>query len=369
MRTLDRYLARYFAINVVLLCITLAAFVVGVDIFLNLKVFIRAAKEIAGADASSLRLAIQTCLNVIDLWGPRLLQLYSYIVGLVCVAAMGFTLASLVRRREIVAALAGGVSLHRIAMPFLVVTIGFQLIALANQELVLPRIAHLLPRSAGDTFKRDIDSFPVHLFRDGQNRKFYASSFDPVTERMEQVDIFERNEDSTLARRIHADAAQWDEASRAWILENATVESASSASAGTIESIQTDLAPTAILVRHLQGYAANLSWRQASDMLSSGVQIDPAMRHKIVRNMFAKPALATTNLLAFMIAISFFLTRQPVSMVVQSLKCAPIAIASMLGGALGAAAPPPGFPVEIGVFVPAMLLLPLAAAAMFGLRS
>ncbi|MFG0258020.1 MAG: LptF/LptG family permease [Phycisphaerales bacterium JB043] len=369
MRILDRYIAKYYAINVVLLCVTLAAFVVGVDIFLNLKVFVRAAKEIAGADASGIRLALQTCLNVIDLWGPRLLQLYSYIIGLVCVAAMGFTLASLVRRREIVASLAGGVSLHRLILPFLLVTVAFQVVALANQELVLPRIAHLLPRSAGDTFKRSIESFPVHLYRDGQQRKFYAASFDPSTQRMEQVDIFERNDDKTLARRIHADAAQWDEHTKSWVLENAVIESADSSQPTRIDRIQTDLEPTAILVKHLQGYAANLSWRQATQMLSSGVQIDEAMRRKVVRNMYAKPALASTNLLAFLIAISFFLTRQPVSMVAQSIKCAPVAIGAMLGGALSAAAPPPGFPVQFGVFVPAMVLLPIAAAFLINLRS
>jgi lipopolysaccharide export system permease protein len=369
MRILDRYIAKYFALNVVLLCVTLAAFVVGVDIFLNLKIFIRTAKMIAGDDASGFRILVQTCLNVIDLWGPRLLQLFSYIVGLVCVAAMGFTLSTLVRRREIVAALAGGVSLHRLAAPFLAVTLGFQMLALVNQEIVLPRIAHLLPRGAGDTFKRTIDSFPVQLYSDGQDRKFYAASFDPKTQRMEQVDIFERNTDKSLARRIHADGAYWDAPSKSWILENPVVESTSAEARQTIDRIQTDLEPTAILVKHLQGYAANLSWRQASQMLSSGVKIDQAMQRKIVRNMYAKPALATTNILAFLIAISFFLTRQPVSMVTQSIKCAPVAIAAMLGGALGAAAPLPGFPVAVSVFVPSMLLVPLAAAAIFSLRS
>jgi len=41
----------------------------------------------------------------------------------------------------------------------------------------------------------------------------------------------------------------------------------------------------------------------------------------------------------------------------------------MIGGALGAAAPLPGLQVEVGVFVPAMVLAPMAIAAVVSIRS
>jgi lipopolysaccharide export system permease protein len=367
-RILDRYIAVIYLANIVSLFVALSAFVVGVDVFLNLKNFVSAAKRVAPEAASTLWIAANTCLNVIDLWGPRLLQLFSYLVGLILIAAMGFTLTTLVRRRELVAGLASGVSLHRLAAPFLLVGAVFIGLAVANQELVLPRIAHLLPRGADDTFKRSLDTVSVPLLKDGAGRLFYASDFDPATNTMRNVHIWERNADGKIARRIRADEASWD--GDAWALESPTVEAVAGLSGGVAPArIETDLEPNAVLVKRVRGYGATLSWRQIDEMLSSNVQMEEETVRRLQKIRYGRIAMATANFLALVIALPFFLVRLPQNMVAQTLKSAPVAIGAMIGGALGAAAPLPGLPVEVGVFVPAMVLLPMAIAAVVSIRS
>ena len=109
MNRLDRYIARRYLANCIALFVVLFAFVVGIDVFLNLRRFISAATAL-DPDGSGLKIAAATGLAIIDLWGPRLLQLFNYLSGLVIVMAAGFTAASMVRKRELVAALASGVT-------------------------------------------------------------------------------------------------------------------------------------------------------------------------------------------------------------------------------------------------------------------
>lgn len=366
MTLLDRYIARLFLTNILTLSVALAGFVVGIDVFLNMRQFIGAAERMAPEGASTLWLVANTCLNVIDLWGPRLLQLFSYIIGLVLIAAMGFTLTTLVRRRELVAALASGVSLHRLALPFVAVGMALVTLAVANQEFVLPRIAHLLPRGPSDTFKRTIDAFTVPLLRDGSGRMFYAGRFDPVEERMERVHIWERDEQGRITRRIFADEAVWDGAG--WALSGARVEALGGAPAPP-QRIVTDLEPTTVLVKRVRGYGATLSWRQIDRMMRADVTMDTATRNRLQAIRFGRLSIASSNFLALLIVLPFFLVRQPVGMVARSLKAAPVAIGAMIGGALGAAAPIAGLPVELGVFIPPLLLTPLAIASLTSIRS
>jgi hypothetical protein len=63
------------------------------------------------------------------------------------------------------------------------------------------------------------------------------------------------------------------------------------------------------------------------------------------------------------------LTREPRNMVVQSLKCAPVAVGSLLGSTLAILAPIPGLPVELGVFLPVLALLPVAIAGATSIKT
>lgn len=371
MRLLDRYIAKLYLTNVIALALALGTFMVGIDMMLNMKRFVDAAQRVAPEDASGIHIALLTALGVIDIWGPRLVQLLAYLASLVLVAAMGFTCASLLRRRELVAALASGVSLHRLAAPFVAVGVIVLLLSAAAQELALPKVAHLLPRSAREAHQRTLDTVRVPLLADGTGRLWYAARYDPANEVMHVVSVWERSDDGAVLRRVSADTARWD--GRVWALENAVEERAERPQPTPLPAdavIQTDLDPTSVLVRRVRGYGQNLSWREIDRTLSLGRDsIDPGERRRLQTIQWGRPALLTMNLLGLLIALPFFLRRTPGNLPLQALKCAPLLLLAMVGGAIGAAAPLQGVPVPVGVFLPTLVLLPVAIAAISLVRT
>lgn len=367
MGIIDRHIAGRYLLNVIIIFMIVFSFVVAVDLFLNLDDFIGAASEMRpGAEGPELLLV--TTFAVVDLWGPRLLQLFSYLTGVVLVVALGFTCAQFVRHREFIAVLASGQSLLRLARPMLLVAGLVTVVGLANQEFLIPRVASLLPRSQSDAGQRAIESFRVPLVRDGQNRLFYAAGFDAEENRMIHVSIWERDEQGGVTRRIWASEAHWDGVG--WDLVNARAETPENpGEIATVERIETDLNPTVILVHQVHGYGASLSWREINRTLSTGDDVSPAIRERFDRIRYGRLSMAAGTLLAVVISLPFFLVRAPRSMVGQSLRCAPLAMAALAGSVLGAAAPLPGLPVAVGVFVPVLVLLPLAIWALTSIRT
>src|SRR5690606_13293541 len=122
MNLIDRYIARQYLTNIAALLVILSCFVVAIDVSLNLPRYWNQAVEMcrqSPATDTTLRRLILTPLLIMDLWWPRLLALFNFLLGLVLVGAMGFTCTQLVRHRELVAVLTAGQSLFRIARPIL----------------------------------------------------------------------------------------------------------------------------------------------------------------------------------------------------------------------------------------------------------
>ncbi|MBL8765010.1 MAG: LptF/LptG family permease [Phycisphaerae bacterium] len=379
MSILDRYIARQFLANTLVLILILFSFVVTVDLSLNVDRFLRVARAMAqGENDSGLRQALITIFLVADLWWPRLLQLFNFMLGLVLAASMGFTLTQLVRHRELVAMLASGVSLYRVARPILVVVAGLTLVQAANQEFVIPRIAPLLTRDHGEAGKRDWSAFEVRPTSDGQGRLISATRFDPQTGRAEGFNVWERDAGGRATRRISAERAQWrgggwdltDGVERRLTLAPAgkTERAAGPGASQPVARLDTDLGPTALLVKHYASLGQSLSLAQIREMLANPA-LDASLRERLERTGYGRLSSMASNLLAILIAMPFFLVREPRNMLVQSLKCAPLAMVSLLGGVMGSAAPVPGLPAWFGVFLPVLVLAPLAIAMLSRVRT
>lgn len=367
MNRLDLYIARRYLANCIALFVVLFAFVVGIDVFLNLRRFIQAATEL-DPDGSGLKIAAATGLSIIDLWGPRLLQLFNYLSGLVIVLAAGFTAASMVRKRELVAALASGVSLHRLSAPIAVAALGVIAAQAMNQEYFLPKVAHLLPRDAKDVGRRELESFRVSLMRDGSGRLWHAGSFDPSEQRLERIAIWERDGAGHVLRRIHADEAVW--VGDAWQLAGGAAERPGDRRLEPVDRVETDLEPMVILVRQVAGFGQSLSWRQINMALSQKTTpIDDATRARLNRIRFGRVAIMLSNFSILLIALPFFLTRTPVNVASRSLKIAPVIALAMIGSIAGVTTPLPGLPVWMAVFFPPLVLAPIAIATMSNMKT
>ena len=385
MSRLDRYIARQYLINVLALFVILFSFVVAIDAGLNLDRFIDRADELGttnGEPPSGLRRGVLTATLVVDLWWPRLVQLYNYLLGIIMVGATGFTLSQMVRHRELVAIMASGQSLRRVAVPILAVSVVLTGVQLVSAEVFIPKIAPLIPRDHGQAGTRDLGATRLLLVPDAQGRLFSAARFDAARDAMIDVHIMERDGDGILTRHITADRA--DAVDRGWRLTGGSAttpgsEGTAAAAARPVDFVASDLDPTMLRVTQFAGYSQSLSFAQIGQMLSV---IERAERNeagasdhlqsriqRLERLRWSRFAIALANLIGVALALPFFLTRLPTNMVVQSLRCAPVALGAIMGGIVGSAIPVPGLPTAVSVFVPVLLLSPMLIWASSAIRS
>lgn len=372
MTTLDRYIAKQYLFNVLALLVVLFSFVVSVDVALNIDRFIDAAHKM-DPGGGSLRRASLVALGVLDIWWPRLLQLYVYLVGLVLVAAMGFTYTQMVRSRELVAVMAGGISLFRVARPVLLVALGFLALRAVDTELVLshPKVAPLLTRDQGDIGRRSWSEFPVRLVRDADNRVLLAERFDPGAGVLENLTVWFRDPSGKAERSLTAARAVWE--GDGWRLEDAAVRPLQLARSGDASPAEpapgklvTDLGPEALKLKRFEQFGQSLSWGQIGQMLPTA---QPDLRAKLQRVRWSRVSQTLGVLLAMVITMPFFLLREPRNMLVQSLKCAPVGIVSLIGGVLLSSVQVADLPPGFSAFIPVLILAPAAVAAVHFVRT
>ncbi|MHA7814488.1 MAG: LptF/LptG family permease [Phycisphaerales bacterium] len=367
MSLLDRYIAKQYLINVLALTLILFSFVVVIDASLNIDEFLQRASTLAqqrGEEApGAVRRWVVTLLLVVDFWWPKLLQLYSFLIGMILVGAMGFTFSQMSRNREFVAMMAAGIGLHRVMKPVILVAGVFMALQVVNTEILIPRIAPLLVRDHDDIGSRSLGSAVVPLTLDGSGRLFRAANFDADTNTLDGVYILERDENGKAQRAITADHAIYNDGG--WDLENGTSRVRGTATPQPevpIQRIETSLDPNTLRMNRYESYAQSLSFAQVSQMLDRPTLTDQAKRSRYARIKWGRFAIMLSAMLALIISMPYFITREPRNMVMQSIKCAPIAIVALIGGVLGASASIPGLPAAIGVFIPVMILSIVAVA-------
>lgn len=373
MTLLDRYIARQFLTNVVALFVILCGFVIVIDVSLNMDRFLRLADQMiaqGGSAGGSVRRVLIAVLLIADLWWPKLLQLYNFLLGMVLVAAMGFTCTQLTRNREFIAMMAAGIGLHRVVRPILLVAAALMSVQLINQELVIPRIAPLLVRDHDDAGNHSLGVAAVPLTLDGQGRLFRAGAFDADTGTLEGVYILERDPEGRAARAVIADRATYRD--DGWDLVNGRGETRARSAVGPslpVDRIESSLDPDELRMIRYDSYRQSLSFTQVGRMLARETLVDPDQRSRLERIRWGRFSIMISSMLSLLIAMPFYVRREPANMVVQSLKCAPVAIAALIGGILGASAAIPGVPAGLGVFIPVMILSVVAVAQVSALKT
>ncbi len=153
---------------------------------------------------------------------------------------------------------------------------------------------------------------------------------------------------------------------RAWRLTNgrATVPTAESGEdsidllVGTVVVLYaTDLDPQVLTMRRYRQFATMLSLGQIREMLQTPGVVDS---DDLVRFALARFTTLLINMLVLVMTLPYFLLREPASLLRNSVLCAGMAVPAMMGALLAFAVPFPGIAPAVGVFIPVLVLTPVA---------
>jgi lipopolysaccharide export LptBFGC system permease protein LptF len=375
MNLLTLYIMKRMAINFVVLFTLFFLLGAVVDIIINLDEFDKIAGELSGDGGIFARIFALIRVGI-GFEGPRLFQVYAYLHGVIAVGAMAFTAANMLRSREFVALMAAGISLRRIALPFLLVMGGISLVALLNQEYMLPRVAPLLLRDHGELGEKSVGSFSVPFTPDQNGVLLLAPSLNPSTGVITEPTFIVRDEKGRMIRQIRATSATWDgEASGKWILQNGrsvdVVFDDETAQAEilppvVVEQYETELSPYILTLHRYGQFIGMLGMTQLNSMLEVAGTFDAPM---LRRHWYSRFASIAINMLAMVIVIPFFVTRDPVVLSRQAIKCGGIGITILFGGTIVMLMPIQGFPAVVSVFLPALVLLPVGLLQLVNIRT
>lgn len=366
MKTLDRYIIRQFLVNFFILLLVFMALFIVVDLIVDLDEFIEAGRLHAHRWGGVLPAILAT---IADYYGPVALLLYVFFSGLIAVAAMGFTFAHLARAGELVAMVTSGISMFRIAGPIVLASVLLNALTLPNQEWVIPHLAAKLARSKSQVRFRTISAFEVRFAPDNQGNLLSAARFevDSAPPMLVGVTILIRDPQGQALKRITAEQAFWDAHRRGWELVGSATITASldhrpldippQAPSTQIDFFPTDLSPDALLARQATIYPMLLSLAQLKNLAASSSINAP----KMLQIMHSRLSLLVVNVLVLVMALPFFLNRQPVNMLLQAVKAAGLCLTVWSAGLVVTQAGLPMLNPVASAWLPVVLYLPLAA--------
>lgn len=371
MPILDRYIARQFVFNFLMLFAVISGLYILLDLILNFDEFAAATRQASGGFFERLGDLIARAW---DLYWPQLFPLYVYIAGLLPVGAAGFTLAGFVRNRELVAMMAGGISLRRVAVPLVLLTIAANALLLVDQEFIVPRLAHGLVEGHSKVKRAAPRKIRLRFSADSHGSLFNAF-FDPRTGGMESLTVLRRREaqpgvfDRAL-ERVTAAQAFWNADRGGWDLVNGQLLREPPTPAGgiasgdvdyrrTIEEIQflpSDLSPDTILLREHQRFRQLLSSAQLTELIGS-----PLVDTRELQRIFhARYSMLLVNVLVLLMGLPLFLLRSPGPLLLPSVRAAAMCVPAWAGGFVMHQLSPHFLPPAAIAWLPVAIYLPIA---------
>ena len=343
MSRLDKYILASFLKNYV---VTLAVFVglyVMMDAFFNFDELGRGGEDVVSTG--------QWLRGIALYYAAQGLFIYGQLAGFVPVVAAAFTLMRMSRFNELVALMAAGVPLLRVAAPIVVASVVINLIVQPiNQELIVPRMAGWLTLERDEAAAGRREAYAVEPTRTGDGVVFLAGEFEPASiddsrpARARVVTVMHRDPETGRLTLMTADTAVFDASRGGWRLTGGRRVSGLLASGETaavvapdgeaVEFWPTPLRPADIELAKAAdqsvgaggSYFDLLSTAQLQQMLQrpgGGVSAD------LLRAKHARLSGHAMNVVLILLAVPAVLTRQP-----GELKQAAARTILLIGGAM-----------------------------------
>jgi lipopolysaccharide export system permease protein len=333
MRILDRYIIKSFVFNYLLALGVMVGMYTLLDLIVNFDSFTKstaviAATQMAPVHTSALGLAGTAIWNILDYYSYQMLVIFQQVSGAIPLLAAGFTMVRMTRHHELTAMLASGVSLYRVAAPIVLVSIGFGLLSVVNQELIIsqPEVVQKLLRRQDEVGKTVIKAQRIDFVEDSDGSLLYASDYDPVKMEMTGVNIVQRARDGSPIGHIVADSATWDPATATWVMlgvvtsEDRLDADPTKRFAGKVpmEEYHTGLTPAQLDLMFQKKAVDYLSSRQVRDLAASSPPANQPMLYKIMYLRVTQPIM---NIIMLLVGIPFLLTREPNRLIWNMVYC------------------------------------------------
>lgn len=317
MKTLDRYIAKNFAVGYVIALGVLIGLRIIIDLFVNLDEF---------TEHTNLG-TLAVFKNIFTFYGLNSTIYFRDFAGMITVVAAAFSLGKMVRSNELVAMMASGVSLKRVIGPILFLALLLTGLLVIDQELIIPRLAEKLTRQHDDIPGQE--SFGVRFMNDSKGSLICSPKFDARTSTLYRLSIIERSKapDSTFweaTGRISADKAvyntetnQWDLYSQdpktgEWLAYGLFTGKDPGAGAQKISSYASDITPKDIPIRRKSEYKALLGWRDLAALASQGAKIKD--RYQLYSQKHFRVTDPIINLAMLLVCLPILVCRDPKSM-------------------------------------------------------
>ena len=314
MKILDRYVAKNFLVGYLIAFMVLMGLCVVVDLFVNLDEFTEN-EQIGAADILK---------NVAIYYGVQSAIYFRNFAGMITVIAAVFSLGKMTRNNELVAVMASGVSLKRVIAPIVMLSILLTGLLVADQELIIPRLANRIIRSH-DSIQGG-ESFDVWFMSDDQDSLICTQKFDSTPpETMINPTIIIREEaeapvDFKMVGKIVATKAIYDHELKRWDLVDGVYtklsrvedELTADLQPKKVPYYQSNLTPLDIPIRRQEGFKSLLSSAQLSQMSKHSSQIKDLASLASQKNFRVTDPVM--NIVMLMIALPVLVCRDPKTM-------------------------------------------------------
>ncbi|MCP4375235.1 MAG: LptF/LptG family permease [bacterium] len=263
MKTLDRYIVRTFLSNAFLFLVVMMMLRIVLDLFTNIDEF---------TEQSASFLSVLG--NIWEYYMTQSLVYFIELGGLIIVASAGFSLARMNHTNELTAMLASGVSLHRVVLPIIICSMLMGGLIILDQELLVPRVAHLLIRDPDEAGQMARKEFFVPVMTDLNNTGWYSERYSSADETMHRPMVTLRDSEAiAIGRACTGPGGKAKYGSfgntKGWHIKNANLaklnrKSATKLTVPTTERVWTRLSPASLQKQLRDNQSGNPSSRKIS---------------------------------------------------------------------------------------------------------
>ncbi len=211
MKILDRYIAKSFLTGYLISFCVLIGLRIVVDLFVNLDEF--------AEHANTGTLAV--IKNILIYYGLNCTLYFRDFAGMITVVAATFSLGKMMKANELVSVMASGVSLKRVIMPIIILSLLLTGLLVIDQELIIPPLSDKLVRSQDDIPGEEV--IDIQFLADGNGSLICCQRYDVSTATMTKPTIIIRKKKSDspildTIGRVDADKAVYNPQTGKWDL-------------------------------------------------------------------------------------------------------------------------------------------------------